>query len=59
MWNSGPKIDSSLAAVYRQAREAVGPPISGMDSWALALLVGVDSVLEVLDGAQSGPDPQQ
>ena len=30
-----------------------------MDSWTLELLVGVDSGLEVLDGAQPGPDPLQ
>ena len=55
MPDSGPVIDPSLAMVYRQAREAAGAPVSGTDSWTLELLVGVDSGLEVLDGAR--PDP--
>ena len=54
MPDAGPAIDPSLALVYRQARETAGSPVSETDSWTLELLVGVDSGLEVLDGAQPG-----
>ena len=57
MSGAGPAFDPSLAMVYRQAREAAGSPMSEMDSWTLELLVGVDSGLEVLDGAGPGFDP--
>ncbi len=54
MRNSGPVIDRSLEAVYRQAREAAGLPVSEAESWTLELLVGVDSGLEALDGPELG-----
>ena len=54
---SEPVIDRSLEAVYRQAREAAGAPISERESWTLELLVGVDSGLEALDGVESDLRP--
>ena len=59
MRDSEPVIDRSLEAVYRQAREAAGAPISERESWTLELLVGVDSGLEALDGAEPASDLQQ
>ena len=56
---SGPVLDPSLATVYRQARELAGSPVSGMDSWTLELLVGVDAGLEALDGPLLGPGLRQ
>ena len=59
MRDSGPVIDRSLEAVYRQAREAAGAPISERESWTLELLVGVDSGLEALDGPEPGAGLKQ
>ncbi len=59
MRDSEPVIDRSLETVYRRAREAAGSPVSGMDSWTLELLVGVDTGLEALDGPLPGPGLQQ
>ena len=59
MRNSGPVIDRSLEAVYRQARKAAGLPISERESWTLELLVGVDSGLEALDGPEPGAGLEQ
>lgn len=59
MRSSGPLIDRSLAMVYRHARDAAGAPVSERDSWTLELLVGVDTGLEALDGANPGSGLQQ
>lgn len=59
MRDSEPVIDRSLATVYRQARDAAGAPVSERESWTLELLVGVDTGLEALDGAEPASGLQQ